>query len=239
MFLSIIIPSYNESSIIEDSLKKIENFLSKKDFQYEIILINDGSTDDTLNIVTQLSLKNPRIKIINISHKGKGAAVKKGIIESKAKWNFLCDADLSMPIDELDKFLTLINQDPSVDIIIANRSHVNSNVYKEPITRHYLGIIFNIFVRLLLLKNFHDTQCGFKLFKNSTTLKIFKLQKINGFCFDVEILYLANKFKKKIKQVPIEWHYNHNSSVRIFNGSKAFIDLVLILIFKIFKKYEI
>jgi dolichyl-phosphate beta-glucosyltransferase len=239
MFLSIIIPAYNESAIIEDSLKKIGNFLSEKDFQYEIILVNDGSTDDTLNIVTLLSSINSRIRVINISHKGKGAAVKKGILESKAKWNFLCDADLSMSIDQLDKFLTLINQDSSVDIIISNRSDINSNVYKEPPMRHYLGIIFNIFVRLLLLKNFHDTQCGFKLFKNSTTLKIFKLQKINGFCFDVEILYLANKFKKNIKQIPIEWHYNSNSSVRIFNGSKAFIDLVFILIFRIFKKYEI
>ena len=201
MFLSIIIPAYNESSILENSLIKIQDFLYEKDFQYEIIIINDGSTDNTLEIANLLASKNINIKVINITHKGKGAAVKKGILSSNAKWSFLCDADLSMPIDELDKFLHEIKQDPSIDIIIANRSHLKSHVYKEPKIRHNLGILFNIFVKFLLLKNFNDTQCGFKLFNNLTTSKIFKQQKINGFSFDVEILFLSSKLKSFLNLV--------------------------------------
>ena len=238
MFLSIIIPAYNESSIIENSLEKIQDFLSKKDFEYEIIIINDGSTDNTLEIVNLLASKNINLKIIDITHKGKGAAVKEGILSSNAKWSFLCDADLSMSIDQLDMFLSEIQQDPSIDIIIANRSHSQSNVYMEPQTRHYLGILFNIFVRLLLLKNFNDTQCGFKLFKNFTTSKIFSQQKINGFSFDVEVLFLSRKLNQNIKEIPIEWYYNPSSSVKFSNGSKAFLEIILILIYRIFRKYK-
>lgn len=239
MFLSIIIPAYNESSIIEDTLNKVNSFLSSKDFKSEIILINDGSTDDTKEIVTLYAKNNLNLKIIDLPHQGKGVAVKKGMLSSKGKWTFLCDADLSMSIDQLDKFLTEIQEDPSVDIIIANREHKKSNRFKEPKIRHYLGICFNAVVRTFILNNFYDTQCGFKLFKNSTTSKIFKIQRIKGFCFDVEILYLATKLNKKIKEIPVDWEYNTNSSVGIINGSVAFSDILLILIYRILRKYKI
>ena len=226
-YLSIIIPVYNEQSRITSTLKKLTSFLNKQTFTWQILIINDGSTDNTENIVKEWIEKNSKISLKSISHQGKGSAIKKGMLLASGSYRFMCDADLAMPINELSKFLKAVEK--NYDIVIGSRQISGSDRIGEPLLRHIMGRIFNIITRLLLIPGIHDTQCGFKCFSAKAVKQIFPIQKIKGFAFDTEILYLAHKRKLSIYEIPITWQYHSDSKVSIIKDSiTMFKDILFI-----------
>ena len=226
MEISIIIPAYNEEKIIEKSISKIISFLENKKFDYEIIVVDDCSKDRTRSIINNFNSK----KIILIENKkniGKGYSIKKGILNAKKNLVLFSDADLSTPIEELN---SLLKYTDDYDIVIGSRRMKKSVIkIKQPLYRRLPGNMFPILVNFIILKDIRDTQCGFKLFKRNSARAIFKKQKIDGFCFDVEIMYLAKKEGYKIKEVPVAWTNFRDSKVNpLVDSIKMFVDLMKI-----------
>lgn len=230
IYLSIIIPSYNEEKRIGLTLSKICGFLKTKSYEYEIILVDDGSNDKTILEAKDSELaKTNKLNIIkNVTNKGKGFSVKSGILNSSGEYILFSDADLSTPIEETGKLFGYIEK--GYDIVIGSRSITGSDVkVHQPFYREKMGRIFNFFVNILLISGFNDTQCGFKLFKGSIAREIGRELTIDGFCFDVEMLYLAKKKGCRIAEVGIVWENSPQSKVRVISSSLAmFIDLLKI-----------
>jgi len=228
MFLSIVIPAYNEEKRIKKTLEVIVLFLKKKSYEFEIIIVDDGSKDLTVKKVEEIRGKNPEIKILkNEKNMGKGYSVKRGVLEANGKFIFFTDADLSTPIEELEKFFSEIK---NYDIVIGSRAIKGANIaIHEPRYREILGRIFCKFVRFWCVPGFADTQCGAKMFRRDAAKKIFSLQKLSRFAFDVEILYLAKLYNYRVKEIPINWFYSADTRVRTFaDGVKMLFDLIKI-----------
>jgi dolichyl-phosphate beta-glucosyltransferase len=225
--LSIIIPAYNEEHRIQKTLEKIINYLKRKKYNYEIIIVDDGSKDNTINVIK--NIKDKKIKILkNEINRGKGYSVKKGILNAKKDWILFSDADLSTPIEELDNFTKYLDY----DIIIGSRNLKESNIMiHQPFYRAYPGKIFSYLVRLITIRGIKDTQCGFKLFKKEIAHKIFNKQTIDRWGFDVELMYIAHKYKYKIKELPVIWLNDEKTKLNLFKDStRMFLDLIKIRI---------
>ncbi len=227
MYLSIIVPAYNEEKRIGATLSRIYSFLSEKDYSFEVILVDDGSMDGTVSKAEHSALaRKGCLKVIrNEVNKGKGFSIRNGILNSSGEFIIFSDADLSTPIEELSKLFDKIKD--GYDIVIASRALDDSDVgIHQPFYREKMGKAFNFFVKLILLKDFNDTQCGFKLFKGDVARMLAKDMKINGFCFDVEMLYLAKKKGLKIKEVGVRWENSPESKVKALSSSVSmFFDL--------------
>lgn len=224
MILSIIVPVYNEEKIIKGNLIKIINFFENKKLVYEIIVADDGSHDKTREIVKSLNNKNIVLTEKRVN-KGKGFSVKEGILMSRGECILFTDADLSTPIEEFDKLMEYIEQ---YDIVIGSRAIKGAKV-KTSFFKKISGRIGNLIIKLLIVKNISDTQCGFKLF-NENVKGLYEKQKIYGFGFDFEILFLAQKNNISIKEVPVEWIIRNNSKVKLIDYPKTFLDLIRIKI---------
>lgn len=230
MYLSIIIPVYNEETRIGKTLAAIHDFFNGKNYDYEVIVVDDGSADETIRAVYDSLLnRDGRIRVIkNGRNYGKGYSVKRGINESKGDYVLFTDADLSTPISELDNLFYYINE--GFDIVIASRDLDNSHVrISQPWYREKMGKIFNIFVRLFVIPGFKDTQCGFKLFNGIVARDISKDLKIKGFSFDVEILYLALKRGYRVKEAGVIWENSPESKVALMKSPmNMFFDILRI-----------
>ena len=237
IFLSIIIPSYNAQFCIENTLSTIISYFKNKNYYIEIIIVNDGSIDLTREVTQEyikLFTNSPeiflsekiRIKLIeNENNSGKGFSVKKGILKSCGQFILFTDADLSTPIEEFENLFYNLNI--GFDIAIGSRDLPESKILQhQNIIRESMGKVFNFFVRKLVKLDFRDTQCGFKLFKKEAANIIFPKMKINGFGFDVEILYIAKRLGFKVIEVPVKWKNNKDSKVNILKDSlKMFLCL--------------
>jgi dolichyl-phosphate beta-glucosyltransferase len=211
-FLSLIIPAYNEEERLPESLKKIDTFIAGRDFSCEVIVVDDGSTDGTAMVVREFQKEAPYLSLMQVPHGGKGHAVRAGMLQASGEYLFLLDCDLSMPVEETLNFLP-----PALDgydIAIASREVEGSRRYNEPFFRHFIGRIFNFLVQAVAVRGIRDTQAGFKCFKRQAARRLFKIQTIDGWGFDVEILMLAQARKMKIVEVPINWYHNGDSRVR-------------------------
>jgi len=218
IFLSIVIPAYNEEKRISKTLTKIREYLERQDFSSEIIIVSDGCTDSTDLRATE-SLKDwPNFRLLSrVENKGKGFSVKEGILHSRGNLILFTDADLSTPIEELDNFLPWADE---FDVIIGSRALPESNIHiRQSIFREYMGKTFNLFVQLLVFRGIKDTQCGFKLFRRQAALDIFHRIKLFGFGFDVEALYISKKFGYSINQLPVVWRNSPESRVHLFSSS--------------------
>ena len=226
--ISVIIPLFNESRVILDTLSKLNRYFAKQPYGFELIVVDDGSTDGTRDLINSLSQENPYIRLISNSHMGKGASVKSGVLSASGDYILFTDADLSTPIEELGKLMPFFKD--GYDVIIGSRAKKESNILRhQPIIRQAMGKIFNMLVRLFVLRGIKDTQCGFKVFRRQAAHKIFSLQRLNGFSFDVEILYIAKALGYKIKDIPITWINRIDSRVGIAKDSlKMFFDLFTI-----------
>ena len=210
-FLSIVIPAYNEEARLPDSLRVIMEFVASKPYPVEVVVIDNNSTDGTSAIIQDFADRFPSVRALFENTQGKGAAVRTGMLAARGQYRFICDADLSMPIDEVDKFLPPLLD--NYDIAIASREAAGAVRYHEPWYRHLMGRVFNTIVRLFAVHGLQDTQCGFKMFHADVAEALFPLQTLNGWGFDVEILYAAQRWDYKIVEVPINWHYKDNTRI--------------------------
>ena len=212
--ISVVVPVYNEEGRIGKTLSKLSGYLGRNLPAYEMIIINDGSTDKTGDILKTVPTFKTRI-LHNPSNHGKGFAVRQGVLESKGDVVIFTDADLSTPPQEIKKFALMLERDRTLDILIGSRSIPGADLkIRQPCYRQNMGRVFNLFVRLLTPLRFHDTQCGFKAFRREAAKRIFSELKTTGFAFDVEALILAGKFGYKTKEVPVTWVNNARSQVR-------------------------
>jgi dolichyl-phosphate beta-glucosyltransferase len=218
--ISIVIAAYNEEKRIRQSLFKVKEYLTALDMDYEIIVVDDGSTDYTSKVVTDLTPDIPYLKVIRYERNmGKGYALRKGVLSSKGEIVLLTDADLSTPIEELSRLLPLI-YDNTCDIAIGSRALALSKIIKkQPWWRQSMGKLFNKIVKIVVLDDFNDTQCGFKMFSGDIARGLFKEARINRFAYDVEILALAKKKGYRISEVPIRWINSPESKVNPIRDS--------------------
>ena len=224
-FVSIIIPALNEERRLKTSLKLIDDFLRTQPYSAEVIVVENGSTDDTVGVVKRFSHDHPYVKLYAGEPRGKGRAVRRGMLAACGEYRFICDADLSMPIEELSKFLPpALNH---YDVAIGTREGVSAHRYGEPIHRHLIGRIANFLIKLLAVRGFEDTQCGFKSFSRKAAEDLFSVQRMNGIGYDVETLYIAQKRGYQIVEIPIDWYYNSESKMRLFRDSLGIIGEML------------
>ena len=231
--ISIIIPAYNEENRISNNLKIIAEFMQSLDTPYEIIIVDDGSSDKTKEIAAKAISNIPNINLISyMPNKGKGFAVKTGILASKGDFVGFTDVDLSAPIDELKKLLDAIND--GFDLAIGSRALPTSELsIHQPLYRELGGKFLNLIIRMLAVPGIKDTQCGFKLFKGDIARNIFSISILNGWSFDIEALYLSRKMGAKIAEVPIKWSHSEGSKLSpISAGFKMIADIIYMRLHK-------
>jgi dolichyl-phosphate beta-glucosyltransferase len=224
--LSVVVPAFNEAARIFRTINDIQEEMGRLEGDAELIVVDDGSVDETAAIVADIARSDARVKLVRAAHAGKGATVRRGMLEARGTWRFLADADLSMPISELKRFLDAAAQDG--DVIVGSREARGARRVGEPWSRHVIGRVFNWAVKLLVFRGIDDTQCGFKLFSARAAQVLFPLQQLDGFGFDVEILFLARRAGLVIREIPITWVYRQESKVNVMSGGRAFVDLLAV-----------
>lgn len=223
-FLSIIIPAHNEALRLPGTLRRIQEFLQSQAYSAEVIVVENGSQDDTAGVVEAMTSTFPGLRLLREPRAGKGRAVRRGMLESSGEYRFMCDADLSMPIEELPRFLPPTLE--PCDIAIASREAPGAARYHEPFYRHWLGRGFNLLVRVLAVPGIHDTQCGFKAFRGEVAEDLFSVQRFDGWTFDVEILFIARRRGYRIQEIATAWTHIPGSRVHVVRDSVAmFVDL--------------
>ncbi len=228
--ISIIIAAYNEEKRIRKSLVRVKEYLTGQDMDYEIIVVDDGSIDRTSKVLKDSTSDIPHLKIISYkANKGKGYALRKGVLASRGEAVLLTDADLSTPIEELSKLLPLI-YDNKCDVAIGSRALALSEIIKrQPWWRQSMGKLFNKIVSILIVDDFSDTQCGFKVFSGDIARALFSEAQIDRFAYDVEILALAKKKGYRILEVPIRWINSPESKVNpLWDSLQMLCDLLRI-----------
>lgn len=216
-YLTIVIPAYNEGKRLPQTLPQVIHYVDQQEHPIEVIVVNNNSKDDTRQIADSFAEKHPYIRVIDEPRQGKGAAVKAGLREGTGAYLFIADADLSMPIHEVAKFLPPACQD--YDVAIGSRQIEGAARYDEPYYRHMMGRVFNFIVRWVAVPGFQDTQAGFKAFRREVVEQIVSRQTIDGWAFDVELLYIAQQHKMTVIEIPIEWHYRPNSRINPIQDS--------------------
>jgi dolichyl-phosphate beta-glucosyltransferase len=210
-FLTIVVPAYNEESRLPQTLPDIVEFARAQPDPIEVLVVDDGSVDRTTEIVREFMAANSFIRLLQPGHGGKGHAVRAGMLAASGEYVFFADADWAMPVSELPKFLP--PHQNGYQVAIGSREGPGARRYNEPGYRHLMGRVFNLIVKLLAVPDFEDTQCGFKCFHRSVVPDLFQNQRIDGFGFDVEVLYIAKKRGYKIVEVPIDWYAQPESKV--------------------------
>jgi glycosyltransferase involved in cell wall biosynthesis len=216
-FLSIIIPAHNEERRLPPTLAKIDAFLAQQSYSAEVIVVENGSVDRTAAVVRDFASAHPYVSLMQEAQRGKGIAVRRGMLAARGEYRFICDADLSMPIEEVNKFLPPVLNGCAV--AIGSREAPGARRYHEPAYRHLMGRVFTGIVKLLAVRGFEDTQCGFKCFRADVARDIFSVQRLNGMSFDVEALFIAQRRGYKIVEVPINWYFSAESRVRLIDDS--------------------
>lgn len=223
-FLSIVIPAYNEAKRLPGTLEQLSHFLHRQSFESEIIVVENGSNDQTFEIAQRFADGQQNVHVLHKEQRGKGLAIQHGVMAARGEYVFMCDADLSMPVEEISKFLP--PQLNGFDIAIASREAPGSVRYNEPYYRHFTGRVFNTLIRLLVLPGLQDTQCGFKCVRARVARDIFPYQTLTGWAFDVELLYIARHHKYQIVEIPIDWFFNADSKISVVRDSwRMFMDL--------------
>ena len=235
---SIVIPAYNESGRLGATLNRVLAYVHAQGWDAEVIVVNDGSGDDTAEIVRTLADQDPALQLIeNPGNRGKGYSVRNGMLHSKGQIVLFSDADLSSPIEEAPKLLCAL--EAGAYIAIGSRwLRAETQTQRQPLHRQIFGRIFNLLLRLTLGLKFKDTQCGFKAFKQSAVRAIFPHQKIERWGFDPEVLFLARKSGFKVTEVPVAWGHSGGTRIHpLIDGSKMFLEMLRIRLYSLTGKY--
>ncbi len=225
--LSIIVPAYNEQSRLPASLQKIEEYLAQTTWDFvEILVVDDGSSDGTAAVGEEFAKTVANVRVLrNPGNRGKGFSVRHGMLEARGEWRLFTDADLSAPIDELDKLWEAAAKE-NAQVAIGSRALDRSLIgVHQSAFREFSGKIFNAIMQLAVGLRISDTQCGFKLFRADVAQQVFSRQLIDRWGFDVEILFIARKRGFKIAEVPVRWDNVEGSKLGVFNGATAFLEL--------------
>ncbi len=228
-FLSVIVPAYNEASCIRSNVKKIADYLAPRFSRFEVIVVDDGSTDDTKAQAALAAGAEPRLKILSMaSNRGKGFAVRQGMLAAEGDAVCFMDADLSTPVEAIGVGIDALEE--SAPVVIASRRHPESIVVlRQPWRREAVGRLFNRFIRVLHALPFADTQCGFKCFTRAAAREIFSRARIDDFAFDVELVVIARRLGYAVKEIPVCWTNSPESKVRPLRGLPRVVrDLVKI-----------
>ena len=215
--LSIVIPAFNEAQWIGQTLDELRAHLPSLGLVWEIRVVDDGSADDTMGIVERVRSGDSRIVVQREPHRGKGATVRAGMLAAQGDLRFMCDADLSMPVTELLRFLEVVPE--RCDIAIGSREGAGARRVGEPAHRHRMGRLFNQLIGIVALSGIRDTQCGFKMFSRRAAETVFPMVTIEGWAFDIEMLVIAQGKDLRILELPIEWHYRKESHVSLLRDS--------------------
>jgi dolichyl-phosphate beta-glucosyltransferase len=216
-FLSIIVPAHNEERRLQLTLPRIDTFLQTQPYTAEVIVVENGSKDQTSEIVRRFAETHPYVRLIEIDARGKGLAVKAGMLAARGDYRFICDADLSMPIEEIVKFLPPIVS--GYDVMIGSREGKGARRIGEPEYRHFMGRVNNLIVKFFAVRDFEDTQCGFKMFTRQAAEDLFSVQQMAGIGFDVEVIFVAQRRGYKIVDVPITWYFDPDSRMKLVQDS--------------------
>ena len=225
--LSVVIPAYNEAQRIGPSIERINGYLSARGIAFEVVVVDDGSTDATREVVAEAMRSRPSVRLVeNGTNRGKGFSLRNGFLNSSGELVLFCDADLSTPIEEVDPFIAEVER--GADIVIGSRALRDSRIIKrQPFYRMLMGKTFNKFVWLLLVRGIADTQCGFKLLKRETCERLFGKLRLDGFAFDVELIFIARKYGLKVVELPVMWINSPESKVHaVKDSTKMLIDLL-------------
>jgi len=224
---SIVIPAYNESTRLGATLEKVLSYVHSQGWNAELIVVNDGSHDDTAEIVRTFAAKDPALRLVeNPGNRGKGYSVRNGMLHARGRVVLFSDADLSSPIEEAAKLIQTL--EAGADIAIGSRwLRAETQTQRQPVYRQIFGRIFNLLLRLTLGLHFKDTQCGFKAFKQPAVQAIFPVQKIERWGFDPEILFLARKFGFRVQEVPVAWGHSGGTRIHpLIDGSRMFMEML-------------
>jgi dolichyl-phosphate beta-glucosyltransferase len=236
---SIVIPAYNESARLGATLEKVLAYVHEQAWSAEVIVVNDGSRDDTADIVRSFAEKDPTLRLVeNPGNRGKGYSVRTGMLNARGRVVIFSDADLSSPIEEAPKLLQALAD--GADIAIGSRwLRAETQTQRQPLHRQFFGRIFNVLLRITLGLQFKDTQCGFKAFRQPAVKAIFPLQKIERWGFDPEILFLARKFGFKVKEVPVAWGHSGQTRIHpLVDGSRMFMEMLRIRWYSLTGDYD-
>jgi glycosyltransferase involved in cell wall biosynthesis len=226
-FLSVIIPAHNEEKRLPKTLEQVFDFLQQQKYTFEVIIVENCSTDRTLEIAQTFEHKHPNCFVVREMIPGKGGAVRRGMLTATGQYRFMCDADLSMPIAEINRFLPPARD--SYDIVIGSREAPGAVRYNEPYYRHLGGRLVNFMIQLLILHGLNDTQCGFKSFSAQAAEDLFSAQKLTNFSFDIELLYLAQLRGYRIDETPISYYYNTNTTLSpVSTALRMAMDILII-----------
>jgi len=210
-FLSIVIPAHNEETRLPQTLEQALAFLKTQPYEWEIVVVENGSRDRTFEVAESFRRAHPALRVIREGLPGKGRAVRRGMLEASGQYRFMCDADLSMSIEQVVHFIPPALD--NVDIAIASREARGAVRDDEPLYRHLGGRLINLAIRALILPGLNDTQCGFKCFSAEAAQKTFSRQTLPGWSFDIEILYLARRLGFSVREVPIRWRFDANTKL--------------------------
>jgi glycosyltransferase involved in cell wall biosynthesis len=225
--ISIIVPAYNEESRLPGTIRAVESYFRGHPCAFhEILIVDDGSNDGTAAVAAVLSKSNPDIRVLhNPGNRGKGYSVRHGMLKARGEWRLFSDADLSTPIEELDKLWSAVEIE-NADVAIGSRALDRSLIgIHQPGFRETAGRVFNVAMHMTIGLPIKDTQCGFKLFRGNLVKEIFTRQTLERFGFDVEVLFIAQQLGYKIAEVPVRWNHAEGSKVGMLTGLRAFLEL--------------
>jgi glycosyltransferase involved in cell wall biosynthesis len=236
---SIVIPAYNESARIRATLDKVLAHIGERGWNAEVLIVNDGSSDDTAQIVQQYASQHPALRLLeNPGNRGKGYSVRNGMLHASGEWMLFSDADLSSPIEEADKLIAALAD--GADVVMGSRwLRKELQTQPQPLYRQFYGRIFNVALRIILGLHYRDTQCGFKAFTRQSTDLIFPLQHIERWGFDPELLFLARKFGLKVEEVPVKWAHREGTRLNpLRDGLRMFLEILKIRWYSLTGKYD-
>jgi dolichyl-phosphate beta-glucosyltransferase len=210
--LALVIPALNEQARLPYTLSETQGYLCREHIDAEVIVVDNGSADATSAVVQQAAVQFPRLRLLRTDRRGKGLAVRTGVLAAQADVVIFADADLSWSVEDLSRFMHLV-KGQDMPVIIGSREGFGARRVAEPWYRHVMGRVFNRVVQTLAVPGIEDTQCGFKAFSYEAARAIFTRQRIDGFGFDVEILFLARRLGYPIHVVPLRWEHKQHSTV--------------------------